>query len=73
MSHHRLSQETDVSFLNVTAVFPQVGRNAICPGQFCQSGGGNGVWFYPSSGLSNSGNVVYVDAKSGQLEYLLSN
>jgi hypothetical protein len=61
MGTHRFSQYFHVPLLNVATVFPQMGCNAIRPGQFGQHSGGDRVWLHRLAGLANGGYVIDVD------------
>ena len=58
-------EDSDIAILNVSAVFAQVNRNDVRPGQFGKCRRPNRVRFDRPACLPNGGNVIDVDAEFG--------
>ena len=69
---HRLTQQLHITVLDVTAILPQMNRDAIGTAEFGKHGERHRIRFHRPACLANIGDVVDVDPEAGHTNVCLS-
>ncbi len=63
LAFHRLSQQSEITVLNVTAILAQVDDNARRPGQLANAGGQYWIGLAAAPGLAQGRHMIDIDGK----------